>query len=79
MHLCLSSSQQDKLTVRLVKNDKECVQKAHPEETARKQKEAQSVETDLEVTQMRGFPGSPVVESLPGNSPRSKGISLLLW
>ena len=27
---------------------------------------------------MRGFPGSPVVKSLPGNSPHSKGISLTL-
>lgn len=48
-------------------------------ETAWKQKEVQAIETDLEVTQMRGFPGSPVVESLPGNSARSKGISPLLW
>lgn len=48
-------------------------------ETAWKQKEVQAIKTDLEVTQMRGFPGSPVVESLPGNSPRSKGISPLLW
>lgn len=47
-------------------------------ETARKQEEIQSIETDLEVTQMRGFPGSPVVKSLPGNSPHSKGISLTL-